>query len=108
MWHSKNPLVPFLLSGIITVSFLLTGCSKSEPEAASNGGSEKKAKSTYTIGMSQCNLGEPWRVEINAPVKTDADKQPNFQIAFKKAQKENPISGRHVEKHVSGALGPML
>src|SRR5260221_13039094 len=104
MWHSKNPLVPFLLSGIITVSFLLTGCSKSEPEAASNGGSEKKAKSAYTIGMSQCNLGEPWRVEMNAQIKAAADKQPSLKVIFKDAQNDTLKQRAHVEEFVGAGV----
>jgi ribose transport system substrate-binding protein len=31
------------------------------------------AQDKYTIGMSQCNLGEPWRVQMNADVKAAAD-----------------------------------
>ena len=27
------------------------------------------AQKSFTIGMSQCNLGEPWRVQMNADIK---------------------------------------
>ena len=28
------------------------------------------AQKKYVIGMSQCNLGEPWRVQMNTDIKT--------------------------------------
>ena len=41
---------------------------------------EKTAKGPrqYTIGMSQCNLGEPWRVQMNADVKAAAQASPSL------------------------------
>ena len=30
------------------------------------------AHPTWTIGMSQCNLGEPWRVQMNADIRKAA------------------------------------
>ena len=41
------------------------------------------AKDEYTVGMSQCNLGEPWRVQMNADVKAAADKHPNLRLSTK-------------------------
>jgi len=105
MPHFKNLLVSLLLSGSIATSLFLTGCSKSEPEAASTtGGSEKKAKSSYKIGMSQCNLGEPWRVEMNAQIKAAADKHSNLQVIFKDAQNDTLKQRSHVEEMVSAGV----
>ncbi len=104
MRNFKNPLVCFLLSGAMAVGFLLSGCSKSEPEAASKDSSEKKARSRFTIGMSQCNLGEPWRVEMNAQIKAAADKHPNLQVIFKDAQNDTLKQRAHVEELVSAGV----
>jgi ribose transport system substrate-binding protein len=84
---------------------LLLGCSKSEPTSASP---EKKAKSTYTIGMSQCNLGEPWRVEMNAQIKTAANKHPNLQMVFKDAQNDTLKQRSHVEEFVSAGVDLLI
>jgi len=36
--------------------------------------------------MSQCNLGEPWRVQMNTDVKNAAEKHPNIKMVFKDAR----------------------
>jgi len=46
------------------------------------------ADKKYTIGMSQCNLGEPWRVQMNADVKRGADKHPELTVIYKDAQND--------------------
>ena len=33
------------------------------------------AEKQYVVGMSQCNLGEPWRVQMNTDIKNAAEKQ---------------------------------
>jgi ribose transport system substrate-binding protein len=104
MLHFKNLLFFFLLPSVIAASIVLSGCGKSEPEAGSKGGTEKKAKSSYAIGMSQCNLGEPWRVEMNAQIKAAADKHPNLQVIFKDAQNDTLKQRSHVEEFVSAGV----
>lgn len=94
----------YILLSLIGCSFLL-GCGKSEPTTAS---AEKKAKSTYTIGMSQCNLGEPWRVEMNAQIKAAADKHPNLQMVFKDAQNDTLKQRSHVEEFVSAGVDLLI
>lgn len=78
----------------ITAS-LWTGCSKSAPETS---------KTSYTIGMSQCNLGEPWRVEMNARIKSAAEQHPNLKIVFKDAQNDTLKQRAHVEELVSAGV----
>ena len=60
--------------GFLSAGLLVTGCNKSGPANQTTASGGKKAKSSYTVGMSQCNLGEPWRVEMNAQIKAAADK----------------------------------
>lgn len=84
---------------------LLSGCSKSESTSAP---AQKKGKSTFTIGMSQCNLGEPWRVEMNAQIKAAADKHPNLQMVFKDAQNDTLKQRAHVEEFVSAGVDLLI
>jgi len=84
---------------------LFLGCSKSEPAASP---AEKKTKSTYTVGMSQCNLGEPWRVEMNAQIKAAAEKHPNLQMVFKDAQNDTLKQRSHVEEFVSAGVDLLI
>jgi len=48
----------------------------------------RAADKKYVIGMSQCNLGEPWRVQMNADVKRAAEKHPNIEVIYKDAQND--------------------
>ena len=82
----------------------LTACNQAEP--AKNPAA--KPKSVYTIGMSQCNLGEPWRVEMNAQIKTAADQHPNLKVIFKDAQNDTLKQRSHVEEFVSSGVDLIL
>jgi ABC-type sugar transport system substrate-binding protein len=52
-------------------------------------GCEKQGETSWTIGMSQCNLGEPWRVQMNQDIKNEAEKHPEIQVIFKDAQNDS-------------------
>jgi len=103
MWFDKDAF-PAPVAIILGATLLLAGCNKSEPSAPSGGGAEKKPKSSYTIGMSQCNLGEPWRVEMNAQIKAAADKHPNLKVIYKDAQNDSLTQRSHVEEFVSAGV----
>ena len=104
MRHNNNLLVGFLTIGLLAAILVGSGCSKSETGDQTKTGAEKKAKSSYTIGMSQCNLGEPWRVEMNAQVKAAAEKHPNLKVVFKDAQNDTLKQRSHVEEFVSAGV----
>jgi ribose transport system substrate-binding protein len=53
------------------------------------------------IGMSQCNLGEPWRQQMNADIKNAAAAHPELQVIFKDAQNDSLAQRAHVEEFVS-------
>jgi ribose transport system substrate-binding protein len=94
---------------LLAMLALGVGCDKSEPVAApkagdTKAGEAKPAKSSYTIGMSQCNLGEPWRVEMNSQIKAAADKHPNVKVVFKDAQNDTLKQRSHVEEFVSAGV----
>ena len=54
----------------------------------------------WIIGMSQCNLGEPWRVQMNADIKKAAEAYPNITVVFKDAQNDNLRQSAHVEEFI--------
>ena len=97
---SFNAVGTFLLTALL----LSSGCGKSDPGDTPKAGDAKSAKSSYTIGMSQCNLGEPWRVEMNAQLKAAADKHPNLKVVFKDAQNDTLKQRAHVEEFVSAGV----
>jgi ribose transport system substrate-binding protein len=58
-------------------------------------GREQKGK--HLIGFSQCNLGEPWRVSMNADVAAAAKAYPDIEIAYADAQQDNAKQVADVE-----------
>ena len=59
---------------------------------------EKKDK--YVIGMSQCNLGEPWRVAMNDQIAMAAEKHPEFEVIFADAAQDNSKQIADIENFV--------
>ncbi len=91
---------------VLLAAACLSGCGPSESGKQTDAApaAAKKAKTGHVIGMSQCNLGEPWRVEMNAQIKAAADKQQNLQVIFKDAQNDTLKQRGHVEEFVSAAV----
>lgn len=83
-------LTPCQLLGLLLVPVLIffTGCKKSGEAAAPNSSQSSATAKKFTIGMSQCNLGEPWRVQQNADIKAAAAKHPELNVIFKDAQND--------------------
>jgi ribose transport system substrate-binding protein len=54
----------------------------------------------WIIGMSQCNLGEPWRVQMDADVRAAAAEHTNLRVIFKDAQNESLTQRAQVEEFV--------
>ena len=66
------------------------------PSTAAGGDNGKK----YTIGMSQCNLGEPWRVQMNADIKAAADAHPNITMVWRDAQNKSETQQSQVQEFI--------
>jgi ribose transport system substrate-binding protein len=76
----------WVLGALVVSSLALsTGCKKS---GAETGGAASAPQEQLVIGMSQCNLGEPWRVQQNADIKAAAAKLPELKVIFKDAQND--------------------
>jgi len=81
----------------------LTACSPRQ-EGSSGAAAADQAARVFTVGMSQCNLGEPWRVQMNADLKAAADKHPNLKLVFKDAQNDTLKQRAHVEEFISAKV----
>lgn len=66
------------------------------------------ADKTYTIGMSQCNLGEPWRVQMNADIAQAAETHPNLRTQFKDAQNDTLRQRAQIEEFVSAGVDLLI
>src|SRR5262245_2027629 len=74
--------------------------------AAVGCGREKTGK--HVIGFSQCNLGEPWRVSMNADVAKRAKDFPDIEIAFADAQQDNAKQVADVENFLRQKIDLLL
>jgi ribose transport system substrate-binding protein len=54
--------------------------------------------------MSQCNLGEPWRVQMNADIKRAAQAHPELKVIFKDAQNDTLKQQAQMEEFISAAV----
>ncbi|NSW80730.1 MAG: substrate-binding domain-containing protein [Chthonomonadetes bacterium] len=85
----------------IAVAFALlvvcAGCGKKQTEQASAPQGKKK----WIIGMSQCNLGEPWRVQMNEDIKQAASQHADeIEVIFKDAQNKTEVQQAQVREFI--------
>jgi len=80
---------------VLFACFLAAGCGSQQrqPHAGT-------ADDPWIIGMSQCNLGEPWRVQMDADIREAAAQHPNLRVIFKDAQNNSLTQRAQVEEFV--------
>ncbi|MCJ7680594.1 MAG: substrate-binding domain-containing protein [Candidatus Aminicenantes bacterium] len=91
---------------MITLCVLLMsfGCGGKETPSETSGESVESGRAEWVIGMSQCNLGEPWRVQMNLDIKQEAEKHPEIKIIFKDAQNDSMKQRSQVEEYISAGV----
>ncbi len=52
----------------------------------------------WVLGMSQSNLGEPWRVQMDADIRSAAARHANVRVIFKDAQNSSLVQRAQVEE----------
>ena len=62
----------------------------------------------WTIGMSQCNLGEPWRVQMNADIRKAAAAQPGLTVVFKDAQNDTLKQRAQIEEFINSKVDLLI
>lgn len=85
---------------------LLFACSREKKEGATAAASSVErgvsthgsAKKGYVLGLSQCNLGEPWRVQMNADITQAASKHEDLTLLTKDAQNDSLRQRAQVEE----------
>lgn len=87
---------------ILAVCVSVAGCAKKQS------GTKGTPENPWIIGMSQCNLGEPWRVQMNADVKNAASAYPELKVLFKDAQRKAPVQQDQVREFVAQGVDLMI
>ena len=67
-----------------------------------------QTKTQWTIGMSQCNLGEPWRAQMNADLKKAAAGHPEIKLIFKDAQNDTLKQRAQIEEFVGASVDLLI
>jgi ribose transport system substrate-binding protein len=76
--------------------------------AQENSSSAAAGKKTFNIGMSQCNLGEPWRVQMNADIKKAALAHPEIKMSWKDAQNDTLQQRAQIEEFVRAGVDALI
>lgn len=99
--------IKFIISIGSICLLIFSGCKKKGPQAGGPEVSEGKA-ARWTIGMSQCNLGEPWRVQMNLDIKNAADQHPELRVIFKDAQNDSLKQRAQIEEFINAAVDLLI
>lgn len=111
----RNLLKPLALFGAATFLFA-AGCGPSgetakndAPATTTTGGTGGTGGGkTFKIGMSQCNLGEPYRVQMDNDIREAAKAHPELNIVFKDAQNDSLKQRTHVEEFVADKVDLLI
>jgi len=69
---------------------------------------QQAEKTKWTVGMSQCNLGEPWRVQMNADIKKAAEQYPELNVVYKDAQNNTLTQCAHIEEFINAGVNLLI
>jgi ribose transport system substrate-binding protein len=93
----------------IAASLVIIACGKKEESSTTQAKKTAPAAAKQKIiGMSQCNLGEPWRVQMNEDIRLAAAKHPDFKIIFKDAQNDSLKQVAQIEEFISAGVDAII
>ena len=101
--HNKHTVINHWPSSPWQPPSSAVAASRAAPQPT-NTAATNAAGRQFVIGMSQCNLGEPWRVQMNADIRAAAAKHPELKIIFKDAQNDTLQQRAQVEEFVSAKV----
>jgi len=85
---------------------LAAGCGKGRPVSARPAPETRKA--AWVIGMSQCNLGEPWRVQMNEDIRKASEAHPELKVVFKDAQNDSLKQRAQIEEFIGSGIDLLI
>jgi ribose transport system substrate-binding protein len=87
---------------------ILFGCTEKKEAPLGKAEARPETKPGWTIGMSQCNLGEPWRVQMNLDVKSASEKHPQLKVVFKDAQNDSLTQRAQIEEFINAGVNLLI
>jgi ribose transport system substrate-binding protein len=95
----------FWIAFLLALALLVSACRKSETKTDAERGTSARP---FVIGMSQCNLGEPWRVQMNEDIRKAAASHSNLHVVFKDAQNDSLAQRAQVEELLAQGIDLLL
>lgn len=101
------------MAGVGLAAALLGGCEDrgaGAPTTTAGGTSSPGggAKSSWVIGMSQCNRGEPWRVQMDKDVEDAVKAHSELKVIFKDAQNNTSTQQDQVREFITQKVDLIL
>ena len=98
-----------VLVALMPITIMTAGCSGSKStETSAKSGPSAATTKVFTIGMSQCNLGEPWREQMDADIRAAAAEHDNVKVIFRDAQNDTLRQRAHIEEFVSQGVDVLI
>ncbi|HPW16773.1 MAG TPA: substrate-binding domain-containing protein [Candidatus Aminicenantes bacterium] len=94
---TKTILLP--AAGLAFLAAFSVACGKDHGSPASSAAPPK-----WTIGVSQCNLGEPWRVQMNQDIRSAAEGHPEIKVIYKDSQNDSLRQRSQIEEYASAGV----
>jgi ribose transport system substrate-binding protein len=93
-----------LLAPALTLGLALAACCGCKSPGSAAKKHAGTAADPFVLGMSQCNLGEPWRVQMNEDVARAAAQHPNVKVIFKDAQNQSLTQRAQIEELIGQGI----
>lgn len=90
---------------LLAVAVVLSSVGCRSKAKAAHAGTEADP---FVVGMSQCNRGEPWRVQMDEDIANAAKTHPNVKVVFKDAQNDSLTQRAQVEELVAQGIDLLL
>ncbi|MHC4405736.1 MAG: substrate-binding domain-containing protein, partial [Planctomycetota bacterium] len=71
-------------------------------------GCESPDDAKFTIGMSQSNLAEPWRAQMNEDLEKAAAKHPEIKVIYKNAEQDSLKQQAHVREFIERGVDVLI
>lgn len=99
-----------LCARLALACLLLFACEHKQKTEAQEQKAERRgtAERPWVIGMSQSNLGEPWRVQMNADIKKAASFHKNLRVIYKDAQNDSLAQRAQVQELVGQGIDLLI
>jgi len=97
----------YLIIFVICLIFFVS-CTGNNDSSFSKKEAREALEPKWTLGMSQCNLGEPWRVQMNLDIKNAAEKNPEIKVIFKDAQNDSLKQRAQIEEFINAEVDLLI